>query len=246
MAKTKSGSGLQVRRSGELRGQGGYSILLYGANGSGKTFQASTWPKPLWLVPRIGVNELRTIEDYDLPFLVFESIEDLAEKIAALREELKAHPGLYKTLVFDSLTTTQTMFEDELKQRSRVDKLEWSDWGRFTSTFVHLMSSLHSWPLHKIWICHTDGEKIFSLKGDSRQLFPNNADIILYCESRDAGGRTEYRVHPRRCGQWPARVRRSAGFDDSGIPIMGPDPSPSYDMLAPFLGLRSCAEEEQD
>lgn len=245
MAKTKSGSGLQVRRSGELKAKTGYSVMLYGANGSGKTFQASTWPKPLWLVPSIGVNELRTIEDYNLPFIVFESIEDLAVKISELRDELKAHPGLYKTLVFDSLTTTQTLFEDELKQRSRVDKLEWSDWGKFTSTFVHLMSSLHSWPCHKIWICHTDQEKIFSLKGDSRQLFPNNADLILYCESRDTGRSTEYRVHPRRCGQWPARVRRSANANDEGVPILGPDPSPCYDLLAPYLGLHSLEEEEK-
>jgi hypothetical protein len=234
-----------IHRSGELRELRGYSVLLYGGNGSGKTHFASSWPKPLYIVPVIGLNELKTIEDYNLPYVTFNSIEDLKGKVKELGGMLKKEPDLFKTLVIDSLTTAQTMFETELKERSRVDKLEWEDWGKFTTTFVGLLTSLHAWPVHKIWITHTsDPERIYALKGDSRQLFPNNCDVILYAESRDKSSGTEYRIHPRRAGQWPARVRRSVGPDTVPVPILGPDPSPCYDLLAPYLGLRSLAEEE--
>jgi len=236
---------MKIHRSGELRELRGYSVLLYGTNGSGKTHFSSTWPKPLFIVPVIGLNELKTIEDYDLPYVTFNSIDDLKGKVKELGGMLQKDPDLFKTLVFDSLTTTQTMFETELKERSRVDKMEWEDWGKFTTTFVGLLTSLHSWPVHKIWITHTsDTEKIYALKGDSRQLFPGNCDLILYSECRDVQGVTQFRVHPNRSGPWPARVRRSVGPDTVRIPIMGPDPSPCYDLLAPHLGLRSLAEEE--
>jgi hypothetical protein len=222
----------------------GIKVLLYGANGSGKTRFASTWPFPVYFTPVMAKNELRSIANENIPVVLFETMADVKEQTIALGEAMKAGKIQCKTIVVDNLTTIQTLFEVEIKAKSGHDKLDWEDWGRFTGFFVEWMTMIHRWPVNIIWITHSDVEKTFTLRGDSKNFIPGNSDLLLYSESRDFGPKkpTGFFVHGRRCGQWPARVRMA---DVAGRPIfttIGPDPH--YDDLAVCLGMPSLSEAE--
>jgi hypothetical protein len=222
------------------------TVLLYGQNGTGKTYFASTFPHPVFLVPVIASNEMKTIAGFDLPVLTFDSMEDFKRGLAEVSKQIKNKTLDCKTLVVDNVTTIQLMFEDELKESKSVDKLEWEQWGKFKSYFVSIMKTLHSWPINVIWITHTHHENVFSLLGDSKHFIPNNCDLILYAEARDPGGNkdTQFIVHAKRFGNWPARIRRDMTLDLDMVKQFGPDPSPHFDDLAPYLGLGTREEEE--
>lgn len=228
---------LRLSKTSELLSDVHYNVLLYGDNGAGKTSFSGTWPHPVFVVPSIARGEMRTLAGWDCPVVYFDSMADLTQQLEALGTALTKKQFPCKTLVFDNLTTTQLLFEDEIKKQFNLDKLEWEHWGRFTSYFVRLMTTIKKWSVHSLWICHSDKERTFTLKGDSRNFFPGNADLLLYCEVKDLGARgLEWWVHGRKFGQWPARMRLSSAHENTAaFGRIGPDPC--YTDLATILGL---------
>lgn len=244
---------LRIATAKEMANEQHYKVLSYGAPGSGKTHFAATWPNPVFIVPNIARGEVRTVGHTDAVRVVtFDDMADMKAQVTALGKAIEAGKVSCNTLVFDNLTTTQMMFEEEIKQTKAIDKLEWSDWGKFKSIFSELMLSLHSWPVHVIWVTHSDKDRTFTLMGQSLHFFPSNCDLILYHEVTDVPNQAEpiYRVHGRQRGQWPARVRLPRMEDFETFTYLQSDPnnshySPHYDEIAPFLGLKSCEEVEE-
>jgi hypothetical protein len=235
---------LRLSSTKDLAQDATYNVLLYGENGSGKTHFAGTWPNPVFLVPTIARGEMRTWSLNDIPVVFFNSMDDLKDQLEALGKAIEQKKVVCKTIVLDNLTTTQMLFEDEIKKAFGVDKLEWEHWGRFTSFFVRLMTTIKKWPVHSLWICHSDKDRTFTLKGDSRNFFPGNADLLLYCESKDLRNKgLQWFVHGRKFGTWPARMRLAAAHENNaGFARVGPDPH--YDDFAEILGLPNCATIE--
>jgi len=241
---------LKLKSTMDIAEDNNYTVLLYGEAGSGKTTFAHTWPAPVFLVPEMAENEMKSICDQDLPVVVFADMDDFYEQVKSLKKAIHKGQLLCRTLVVDNLTTIQQQFEDEIKQARGLDKLDWEEWGKFTSYFMKIKNELHKWPCHKIWITHTDEDRTFSLKGDSRKFFPNACDLLLYCEVVDTGkpgaAGIEYRVHGRRKAQWPARIRIPEAHERlKKFRTLGPNPSPHYDLLAPYLGLPLQKEAEE-
>lgn len=235
---------LRLSKTSELKNELFYNVLIYGATGAGKTSFAATFPNPVFLVPEIARGEMRTLSGYDLPVIFFKSMNDLKEQLECLGRSIEKGHVSCKTLVLDNLTITQLLFEDDIKRDFGVDKLEWEHWGKFTSFFVRLMTTIKKWPVHSIWICHSDKEKTFTLKGDSRNFFPSNADLMLYAEVKDLGSKgAEWWIHGRKFGQWPARIRLSRAHTEVN-PFLRSGPDPHYDDFAEILGLETCAKVE--
>ena len=198
-------------------------FLLYGPNGGGKTRFASTFPNPYFLVTELSANEMKTLADEDIPIITFSNITGMAkqvEEFAALVQ--RGDLPDCNTLVIDNLTSIQLLVEQELKEAGKRTKLEWDDWGKFTSLFTKMMSELNGLPIHVIWITHSKeitvtpaavGQKPyqlggFTLTGQSKNIFPNYSDFILYCDSVDKGNYgTEFRVHLKAENIWGSRVR---------------------------------------
>jgi hypothetical protein len=235
---------LRLSKTSDLAKDATYNVLLYGENGSGKTHFAGTWPYPVFLVPTIARGEMRTLSEFDLPVVFFNSMDDLKAQLEALGKAIEKKEIKCKTIVLDNLTTTQMLFEDEIKSQFGVDKLEWEHWGRFTSFFVRLMTTIKKWPVHSIWVCHSDKERTFTLKGDSKNFFPGNADLLLYCEAKDMGNKgMAWFVHGRKFGTWPARMRLAKAHENNAsFARVGPDPY--YDDFAEILELPMCATIE--
>jgi hypothetical protein len=78
------------------------TVLLYGQNGTGKTYFASTFPHPVFLVPAIASNEMKTIAGFDLPVMTFESMDDFKLGLTELGKQVKAKKLDCKTVVVDN------------------------------------------------------------------------------------------------------------------------------------------------
>ena len=240
--------------------------MLYGANGSGKTHFAGTFPRPLFIVPDLGANEMRTLADEPFTVVQFSKMADCAAQTLALYKAVLNDEfiGDYKprTIIIDNLSTMQTLFEYELKDvaiaPSDKHKMTWDDWAVIRHNVYQMLVLLHKLPVHVIWIAHaklitvttesggqrnsiTEGG--FYLSGDTKNSVPGNCDGILYAETKDRGAKGPgYYIHGRKYGIWPARVRQTPSmpkFDKIG-------PDPKYDHLAKILNLPSLVEEETD
>lgn len=226
------------------------TVLLYGDNGSGKTAFASTWPDPVFLVPYVARNEMKTLAKHNFPVVYFDDLKELKAQVNLLGKEILSGKLRCGTIVVDNLTAIQMALEEELKTSSGKDKLEWSEWGKFTSVFAGLLSSLHKLPPHIIWVTHSrvikEGEDKyrggFTLTGKSRELIPGFADMILYTEVVDmkkAG--LVYRLHLKSYDIWASRIR---GDRDEVVTFPAYIDDPSYDKLAELLKWPTCAEAE--
>ena len=259
---------LRVRSTSELATGGNWSVLLYGDNRAGKTYFSSTWPFPVFLVPRIVEdNEMRTLSEWDMPFIPFGDFNDFQEQVEGLVHAIKMKrpvgPYVPRTVVIDNMTTAQMMWEEDLKAEANKQRLDWDDWGRMKSLTQRALVELSKVDVHQIWITHakvwrgtttkqaggrsvtTEDQGGFTLQGSTREMLPNHCDLLLYCEQVDRGARGPgWVVHGRKKDIWPAGVRLSRIHKDKPFTKIGPEPSPTYDDLAPYLGLETLAEIE--
>lgn len=235
---------LRLGKTSDLSQDATYNVLLYGENGAGKTHFAGTWPHPVFLVPEMARGEMRTLAEFDFPVVFFRTMNDLKGQLDQLGKAIEKKQVECKTIVLDNLTTTQLLFEDEIKKEFDLDKMTFEHWGIFTSFFVRLLTTIKKWPVHSVWICHSDMEKTFTLKGDSKNFFPSNADLLLYCDVKDLGSKgLQWYVHGRKFGRWPARMRLSRAHENNES-FARCGPYPHYDDFAEILGLQTCSEVE--
>lgn len=255
---------LQLGSTSDIRDNNHWRIMLYGANGSGKTHFAGTFPRPVFIVPDLGANEMRTLADEEFPKVSFSKISECAAQTLELCRTIKADKfvGPYKprTIVIDNLSTMQTLFEYELKDvaiaPSDKHKMSWDDWAVIRHNVYQMLVLLHKLPVHIIWVAHakiitvnteSGGQRTsiseggFYLSGDTKNSVPANCDGILYADVIDRGAkRPGYYIHGQKYGIWPARVRQTPS-----MPLFGKiGPDPHYDDLAKILGLPSLEEEE--
>lgn len=257
---------LRISNTDELPQGSVYRVFLYGDNRSGKTHFAGTWPNPVFIVPKIGLNEMKTLKGQDIAVIPFAGLEDCEKQISDLVKEIKSGskrlPYVPKTLVFDNLTTANQLWLEELEDTTSDErKVQRNKWGLMRSYVVAFMRMLHGvTDCHVIWICHPRVEKVqervggrteehsvgsFTVQGAARELIPGNCDLLLYAEDKDLGVKgTGYFLHGRKRGIWPAGVRLSRVQQKTPFTVLGPKPSPSYDELAKILGIPSRDEIE--
>jgi hypothetical protein len=258
---------LRLKSTGAFLNDGNWPVMIYGDNRSGKTFFAGTWPRPVFLVPEISENEMRTLAEWDFPVVLFGDTADFQKQCESLIKLIRAGKpvGPYKprTLVIDNLTTAQMMWEEDIKAKMGKEKLEWSDWGGVKSLTQRAITEFKRLPIHQLWICHTRKfstavkgasgrderveEGTWTLNGSTKEVLPHHCDLLLYSECIDRGAKGPgYIMHGRKRGIWPAGVRLNRIHADKPFTKIGPEPSPCYDDLAPYLGLPSLEDEEKE
>ncbi len=202
------------------------SVLCYGGSGTGKTRFAATFPRPLFLSPKIesGWTTIETMNEKDfyepgvLPRVwEIENAVDMIEGVNAIKAGIVAKPGSIKTVVVDSLTFYSSVFHGVLEAGAAGNVKE-QGFAVYRKLGVHLnaiMDQLHALPVSIVWLClakepgegNTTGQVM--LTGQTAQMAPARCDYFMYLRSfsDQPGSPKKYALHPNGYGIWPGRCR---------------------------------------
>lgn len=118
-------------------------ILLHGDSGAGKTFCASSAPKPLVLLTeRNGLVSIKH-SNPEAVVAVCSTAKEVREVFNQILKKGLKHFGC-ETLVVDSLTEIQRMFKDEIIEKSNKKLFSLQNWGELTETMRKFMRMLRS------------------------------------------------------------------------------------------------------
>lgn len=200
----------------------GKTMLLYGTNSTGKTFQAVHFPKPIVLAAEYGLNGLKDI-DY---FLIStwsnytSTVKDFMKNLDELKEN-------YETIVVDELSVLGGLCEQFICNRYGVNRINdanngFGAWKEYENEFKRWMVSLNNLGLTVIYIAHegtrdfTDenGQTYSKLypKGDKRIVDPvaDACDIIAYARVNnpdDNGNEVKSSLYLKGSRKFHARSR---------------------------------------
>lgn len=126
--------------------------LVYGDSGVGKTVFASTAPRPiLWLEAEGGTHSIGDKTDIDVAQV--QSLETYRETL----KFLEANPGLYKTLVVDSLTESSAGLLKEIMRQAVIDDEErdefephFAEWRKLTEIMREIIRAYRDLPMHLV------------------------------------------------------------------------------------------------
>jgi len=147
--------------------------LFYGETGSGKTRLASTFPAPLFLVPR-GENSYVTLRDLSLPFISMGENADtgeaipvrkhMAEVLTFLKERHDQMNALLKegeeeaanakfpwqTIVVESLTHYSELVQSDISRNNMV-RMDQQKWGDVANHFSDIHNTLSGMAVHVVY-----------------------------------------------------------------------------------------------
>lgn len=125
--------------SPETAGEKGFKVLLYGASGSGKTYMAGTFPRPIFLDIEGG---MRTLLPLGRPILRYpkdpkEDVTELSQVKSFYQLVKKIPPGTapFETIVIDSLNELQVLILKNLLSKYQAtrqydDQPTMADYGK--------------------------------------------------------------------------------------------------------------------
>jgi len=191
-------------------------VFVYGGNRSGKTWFASTFPNPLFIVTENGVNGL-ILRKTPGKFVKIEKFEDIFSVFA----DLKNKKIECESIVIDTLSQITSLVMDAVsketgKPLAKFSQYEWSickDKLRMVfSNLLELNKNHH--------ICVTAQEIVKDKEGESgtdyygpdtlgtfREQGPGYFDWFLYAESMTVAQKTEYALYTSKRRNWPAGDR---------------------------------------
>ena len=206
-------------------------FFLYGDTGSGKTKAASTFPRPLFLVPQ-NENSITTLRGQDVPYYeIIDMSSPVADgiggMIAVLDEIERAYDKgpeefPFDTIVIESISHYADLCIEEMSKGNAL-QMDQQKWGRLGSHFRNLQTRLRKLDCHVVFTALAKASVIADaedgggqapgaplIQGQTALKLPSACDVIGYCEEYRANAKDlEYRVHFRKYRHFPARSRFS-------------------------------------
>lgn len=136
------------------------SFVIYGPSGTGKTTLSGTFPKPILFadVKDRGTDSISEYSEDEIRITEIETWED----VELLVEEVKENPGLYKTVVIDTVTQLQQLAIEEVvakKKKKKTNKAagDWGsmtmrDWGEVSSMMKEWIIALRDLPVQTVFL----------------------------------------------------------------------------------------------
>lgn len=172
----------------------GKTILVYGSNRTGKTKQATRFPKPYYLAFEKGINGIAGV-----PFAPIQKWSDFVKVNKQLTnpKTLEQAKELYQTLILDTVEASAMMCQDYICQQYGVNRIKDGDkgfglWKEYETEYWRQINLLTSAGYTVYFISHEgtrtfkdengeEYEKIYP-KGDKRSIDPvcDLVDIIGY------------------------------------------------------------------
>jgi len=196
-------------------------IFIMGDPGSGKTQLASTFPRPVFLVPK-NEQSMLTLRGNDFPYIEIDSMRGpivngvggMLTAVRALEAQYAASP---QDFPFDTIVIEQIGHYSDIVQRELTNNTQQMDqqkWGLYLNHMLEIQSVLRRLDVHLVWTSHTKIEKIndttsicgANISGQAATKIPSSCDVIAYCES-GTGKDPRFRTHFRRFNGFNARSR---------------------------------------
>lgn len=217
--------------------------VLYGRSGSGKTYMAGTFPKPLFVDLEGGMASLIPLARQGKKIMRLPaegpivSYGDFLDCLALLEETIQAGAP-FETVVFDSINQLQYLIALEIvaafdKTREYDDQLTRSDYGKLARMMENAIVRMFSLPSCQVVIvCGTQqqdaNDTIWPALIGSKSV-PNMlrlADAVGYCLSEHVPATSsspehqEYQVSFSNCAEWVAKLRGAE------VPFLSPNVYP--------------------
>ena len=141
-------------------------VLIYGDSGVGKTWTASTAPRPVYLLTE--PNGLPTIRASNPDAVVIQAdeghggMETVRAFLRAAKDGTLARETGGETVVLDSLNELQRMIRDEIMGRKsgHADAVfTLQDWGVLTDKMRAMVRAFRDLPFHVVGITHADAQQ---------------------------------------------------------------------------------------
>jgi AAA domain len=202
--------------------------FIYGDTGTGKTEIASSFPRPLFLVPRSEMS-VTTLSGRNFPYLtVIDKSSAYSERtcsggLTSIIDNLEA---MYKkdavnfpfdTIVLESVTHYMGMVISELTDGHKAQM----DPGRYGKLYNHL-SNIHgrftNMDIHLVYTALAKWDEDTSkggplLPGQTKDMLPSACDVFAYTTAEDQGSDKngkkplKYSLHTRGYKGYQARTR---------------------------------------
>ena len=206
------------------------NVFGYGPPGSGKSYFASTFPKPLFVDTDQNTLTVKSRvangEIHDFPILqttdwrtVLEVLTDPVGRIPNLTRGTRWEGYYPETIVVDTLSTLEGYIFDELAdQAASNNKISQNTWNILKRRMLAIARAAWNLPINTVLLAHDQSGREKSadmgkkdagpmLTGQLVKQLPAQCDIFLYFQALSNISSMEYRVHttPTLDGM-PARV----------------------------------------
>lgn len=209
---------MKVEKTNDLikSGIANIAVLVYGEGGSGKTWFASTFPKPLFLATEDGLVGL-ALSGKEIDYVRIEKFIELKEFVNELHTNT-AYQKQYKTIVLDSLTALTPFVVDYVLSITGKPKPTIQDWGMVVDELRKLIINLTSLKyLYNIVVtARTEVDKdentgVILAGPDTVGKFTRevdaNFDVFLYSDCSVTNNKANWLVYSKKYMVYPAKDR---------------------------------------
>jgi len=197
--------------------------FMYGDSGAGKTKAASTFPRPVFLVPE-NEGSITTLRGMDMPYYTITDKSSplrngrggMVHVLDELEHEYASNPDNFPfdTIVVESLTHFADLAVEEISNGATVP-MDQFRWGLLSSHLRNLQARLRRLDVHAVFTAlaktEADDNKVLlglpMVQGQAALKIPSACDVIAYCEVSPSKNAPVFSVHTRRYKHFIARSR---------------------------------------
>jgi hypothetical protein len=196
--------------------------FIYGDTGSGKTTAASTFPRPLFLVPQSEMS-ITTLARKKFPYIqIVDKSSPLKKGVGGMVDTLTQLEKMYEsdmnnfpydTIVCESMTHYMELVQDELTEGNRTP-MDVNKYGKLAAHIRNIHARLSDMQVHVVytalgkWDEKSDKGSPY-LPGKTGDLLPSACEVYAYMTVKDQGkGNPPLHImHTRTHAGWKARTR---------------------------------------
>lgn len=192
------------------------AVLVYGEGGSGKTWFASTFPKPLFLATEDGLVGL-ALNGKNIDYIRVNKFIELKEFVNNLHTD-QGYIKTYKTIVLDSLTSLTPYIVEYVLSITGKSRPTIQDWGMVVDELRQLIINLTSlkYQYNVVVTARTEIDKdentgIILAGPDTVGKFTRevdaNFDVFLYSDCSVINNKAKWVVYSKKYMMFPAKDR---------------------------------------
>lgn len=170
----------------------GKTMLLYGTNSTGKTFQAVHFPKPVVFAAEYGLNGLD-----DIPYYPINKWGDFVQLIKDFRKNSDEVHDLFQTIVVDEVSVLDSLCERYICDNFGVDQIKngnggYGLWKEYRNEWKMAITDLNKLGFAIVYIAHEGTRDFQDESGNTySKIYPGGGDKVnmsVLCDAVDIIG----------------------------------------------------------